>query len=60
MTEFEATGGCLCGEVRFQITASPLAAYYCHCTMCQRATGGPFSTSATVPIEALAITKGEP
>ncbi len=36
MTEFEATGGCLCGEVRFQNTAKPLATSYCHCTMCQK------------------------
>ena len=56
----EQMGGCLCGAVRFRVTAEPLEALYCHCTMCQRATGGPFSTSATVPIEAFAITKGEP
>ena len=60
MTDFEATGGCLCGAVRFRVTAKPLMAYYCHCTMCQRTTGGPFQTAATVPIEGFAFTKGEP
>ncbi len=60
MTDFEATGGCLCGAVRFRVTAEPFAAYYCHCTMCQRTTGGPFTAGATVPIEAYAFTKGEP
>jgi hypothetical protein len=60
MTDFEATGGCLCGAVRFRVTAKPLIAYYCHCTMCQRTTGGPFQTAATVLIESFAFTKGEP
>ncbi len=56
----EWTGGCLCGAVRFRVTAEPFAAYYCHCTMCQKNTGGPFLTAANVPIEALAFTEGEP
>jgi hypothetical protein len=60
MTDFEATGGCLCGAVRFSITAKPIAAYYCHCTMCQRNGGGPFMAGATVPIETLVFTNGEP
>ncbi len=54
------TGGCLCGAVRFRVTVKPVAAYYCHCTMCQKNSGGPFTAGATVPIEAFAFTKGEP
>ncbi len=54
------TGGCLCGAVRFQITAKPLAAYYCHCTMCQKSGGGPFMAGATVPLEGFTYTKGSP
>ncbi len=60
MTDFETTGGCLCGAVRFRVTAKPIAAYYCHCTMCRRNGGGPFMAHADVPIEAFAFTKGEP
>ena len=60
MTDFEATGGCLCGSVRFRVTAEPFAAYYCHCTKCQKMTGGPFLTAANVPFEALIFTEGEP
>ena len=56
----ELTGGCLCGAVRFHVTAKPLIAYYCHCTMCQKNGGGPFMAGATVPIEAFVFTKGEP
>jgi hypothetical protein len=59
MTGFEATGGCLCGAVRFRITAKTLMSYYCHCTMCQRTTCGPFQTAAKVPIKAFAFSKGE-
>ena len=43
-------GGCLCGAVRFELTEPPTAAGYCHCTRCQRRTGG--ATSAQVRIEA--------
>jgi hypothetical protein len=60
MSDFEVTGGCLCGAVRFRVTAKPVAAYYCHCTMCQRNGGGPFMVGATVRIESFAFTKGEP
>ena len=54
----ELTGGCLCGVLRFRVTAVPFYARYCHCSMCQKLTGGPFQAGATVPIEAFAFTKG--
>ncbi len=60
MTGFEATGGCLCGAIRFRVTADPLAVYYCHCRMCQKTGGGPFMVGATVPIEYFTFTKGTP
>ncbi|MFG1357513.1 GFA family protein [Xanthobacter pseudotagetidis] len=31
-------GGCLCGAVRYRLR-HPRAAYWCHCTMCRRASG---------------------
>ena len=54
------TGGCLCGAVRFRITAEPLAAHYCHCSMCRKQTGGPFGVFATVQSEGFSFTKGKP
>lgn len=42
-------GGCLCGRVRFQARAAASHVSYCHCRMCQKATGGPFSVTANFP-----------
>lgn len=35
-------GGCLCGEVRYQVCAEPVRTTICHCRFCQRFTGGAF------------------
>ena len=32
-------GGCLCGAVRYQASPTHREGYYCHCRMCQLATG---------------------
>ena len=56
----ELTGGCVCGAVRFRVTAEPLVAYFCHCTMCQKRSGAPVSAGGTFPMEAFAFTKGKP
>ena len=53
-------GGCLCGEVRYRITAAPVEAQYCHCRMCQRAHGAPVIAWLTVPLDAFAMTAGNP
>jgi hypothetical protein len=49
----EWTGGCLCGTRRYRTTSDPLGAGYCHCTMCRKATGGPFAV--LVRFEASAV-----
>jgi hypothetical protein len=41
-------GGCLCGAVRFEISAPLLSAGYCHCTHCQRRTGTGSSANGRV------------
>jgi hypothetical protein len=53
------TGGCLCGGVRFELTARPTSAGYCHCTRCQRRTGGGSSAQARVDGRAFELVQGE-
>jgi hypothetical protein len=36
-----ATGGCLCGAIRYRVTGPPQSTSLCHCASCRRATGGP-------------------
>ncbi len=36
-------GGCLCGQVRYEVTGDPLAVVLCHCTNCQKQSGSAFS-----------------
>ncbi len=54
------TGGCLCGEIRFQITGEDLGSAYCHCRMCQRFTGAPSNAGTGFLKDDFRITQGEP
>ncbi len=54
------TGGCQCGAVRYALFAPPTRAGVCHCRMCQKAVGGPFTTWANVPMADFAWTRGTP
>jgi hypothetical protein len=54
------TGGCLCGAVRFEGEAFTRAAYYCHCTACQKSSGEPFEIGVPIKAGTLRFTKGSP
>ena len=41
-------GGCLCGRIRYRISAQPIDAGYCHCRLCQRSSGAPCLAWLTV------------
>lgn len=45
--EVNASGGCLCGAVRFKVSGKPLRMAQCHCVDCQRATGTGHASNAT-------------
>ncbi len=53
------TGGCLCGDIRYEFSGEPLMAGICHCKNCQRQAGSAFSTLYGVPKAAFQLT-GEP
>ena len=40
------TGGCLCGQVRYEAMTAPLMSGVCHCKNCQKQAGTAFSTLA--------------
>lgn len=54
------TGGCQCGQIRYEIQAEPLTLYVCHCTECQRQSSSAFGMSMPVPRQALKLLQGHP
>ena len=53
------TGGCLCGNVRYEVSEPFESANYCHCTRCQRRTGTAASANGRAAEGAFRITEGE-
>ena len=56
---FPIEGGCVCGAVRYRLSAPPLSLYACHCTDCQRLSGGMASMSMPVMADDLTMLSGE-
>ena len=52
-------GGCLCGEVRYQVQGPWLRFVHCHCSRCRRATGSGHATNLFTAPEHLTWTRGE-
>jgi len=52
-------GGCLCGEVRFEITGEIENIVYCHCSLCRKAQGSAFATNGNVDAEKFSFVSGE-
>ena len=55
----EASGGCLCGAVRYRVTGGPHATSLCHCFSCRRSTGAPSLAWAIFPEDAVEIVAGD-
>ena len=53
-------GGCLCGAIRYQVTAAPTALVVCHCGTCRRAAGAPSVAWAIFRAADFAFTRGKP
>ena len=52
----KASGGCLCGAVRYEIDGEPMFMAHCHCRDCQRATGTGHVSVTGLPRAAVKIT----
>jgi hypothetical protein len=57
MTE-TLSGGCLCGDVRYELRGTPVHVFHCHCSMCRRAGGTAFQTWAGLDADTLTIAQG--
>lgn len=51
----EVTGGCLCKQVRYRITAAPIVTRICWCRDCQYLASGGGTVNVCFPTSAIAI-----
>lgn len=51
----QATGGCLCGKIRFEAAGTPYRVGICHCLDCRKHHGAIFHASAIFPTEAVTV-----
>ena len=58
--EFPLEGGCTCGEVRYRLNSAPLIVHACHCTECQRLSGGAFAINALIEADRVQLLGSEP
>ena len=56
---FSATGGCLCGAVRYEYRGAPYSSAFCHCRNCQRAHGAGCAPLLFVHPKDVTITRGK-
>lgn len=54
------TGGCQCGEVRYELTGEPVDLYVCHCLECRGQSASAFGISVIVRPPDLKLLSGEP
>jgi hypothetical protein len=52
------TGSCLCGQVRYTVTAEPTGSGLCHCRDCQRYTGSAFEAVMNFPTGSVTVQGG--
>jgi len=57
--EGTATGGCMCGAVRYRATGAPVSVIHCHCESCRRHTGAPVVSLAGFKRAQVEFTEGE-
>ena len=56
----DASGGCMCGAVRYRAEGAPLSVIFCHCMSCRRHTGAPVVALAGYRRYQVVYTQGKP
>lgn len=51
-------GSCLCGRIRYELSAQPGDFGYCHCTSCRKASGSAHAANAPIDRENFHLTSG--
>lgn len=51
-------GGCTCGHVRYRLSSRPLIVHGCHCTLCQKQSGGAYAVNALIEEDQVEILSG--
>jgi hypothetical protein len=57
-TKASLTGGCQCGEVRYEITGAPHEIFVCHCRECQKQSASAFGISVRAGSADVRLLKG--
>jgi hypothetical protein len=52
------SGSCFCGQVKFEVTGTPEAMGYCHCSSCRHWSAGPVNAFTLWKPDALTVTQG--
>ena len=53
------TGGCSCGQVRFELRGKPMFTHACHCHLCQQSTGSAFILHSLIEGDLFELTSGK-
>ncbi|KAF2193709.1 hypothetical protein K469DRAFT_712491 [Zopfia rhizophila CBS 207.26] len=53
-------GGCICGNVRYNIEGEPVMKALCHCLDCRKISGSTYSTNAIYQKDNFKLLKGSP
>lgn len=53
------TGGCMCGEIRYELDCESPWNVYCHCESCRKHSGAPVVALVTGPPEQVRWTSGD-
>jgi hypothetical protein len=52
------TGGCHCGQLRYEAEGEPFHATWCHCTDCRRSSGAPAMAWFSIPASGFRVVAG--